>query len=365
MSLLRERRDGRHHSWTGTRGPAYALQPMDAIMSQTLPDMGRSWVRWDTAPVVPQRLASSPHSVALACAAVDPVGGHLKKSASAPLPAKDPSAHSKPGCKAQRLFDQRLVHDFELSEGEVPPWPQTQSQTWFSNTLPSRSSGLSDMARRENFKTDRYSQQIELRRAEAAQRAGASKSIGGDTQVVESGAMDNVKVLSPQAFLDDVKGVEGVIEDLSKSIRLEHLDGLSLQDRRRHAEQEAARRRKEEELRRARKAEQEARDPHRKISIKLENRRRFNAESIQKGVPMQMVEVANSIGKEQIAMVDTRALRGKCLGMTSGDRTVAQLLDTQRRRDQSTQLRDFARSMRSTRGYVELCEPPTPLASPM
>eukprot|EP00913_Durusdinium_trenchii_P036005 g33687.t1 len=62
-------------------------------------------------------------------------------------------------------------------------------------------------------------------------------------------------------------------EDLAKSILFQHLERASIEERA-AAKAEEARRRREAELRRARKKEQMARDPKRKVALKIENKRR-------------------------------------------------------------------------------------------
>lgn len=326
------RRDGR-----GKGLRHFAVAPRDNTMSQTLPEFERKEVRMDPAAssgTLP-RVASSTGSSPLSKSSSAPIIGTPSKAGD--VPEKSRSRRMMQRERALRAFDQRLTKDFEHVDRVSTPTSQRAHS-------PSRTEDiLSDMARRENFKKDKYSKQIDRGASFVGQKGGPEQA-GEDAQ-------SGVKVLTPQAFLDDVKGVEGFIEELAKSIRLEHLDGSSPQDKRRQAEMEAARKRKEDELRRARKKEQEARDPHRKIQFKLEFKRRFGegenadkANTEADGVPMQVIEFSGFKGKEQVKLVDPRALRCKCIGMDEGDRTVSQLLDTQQRREQSERFRHFARS---------------------
>lgn len=296
------------------------IQPMDAITSQTLPDMGTSWARAHT----PSSTLSSTGS------------WRTPLQSSEPLFRTDPylarSLSSSHMHKSGEMFlDQRFATSGSARVGDV----ESPSSPSFA-----RGGMMSDIVRRENATNDKYSRQIEL----GADAAGPSGSGSSDLPGPEA-TSDFMQVLPPQAFLDDVRVVEESIQDLSKSIRLEHLDGSALHTRQ-NSQLEAVRRRREEDIRRARKLEQQARDPHRKIQLKLENRRRFS-ESTHRGVPMQVVDIVGRAGKEEVSMVDTRALRGRCLGMDAGDRTVAQLLDRRMRKCEAAKLRDCARRMRS------------------
>ncbi|CAJ1449127.1 unnamed protein product [Effrenium voratum] len=77
--------------------------------------------------------------------------------------------------------------------------------------------------------------------------------------------------LDAETFADDVAQLSHTIEDLSRSLRLEHLQ--KNRDAKIAAKAEAARREKEAELRRARRKEQMARDPKRKVALRLEQGR--------------------------------------------------------------------------------------------
>lgn len=134
----------------------------------------------------------------------------------------------------------------------------------------------------------------------------------------------------------------------------------------RQLDQEEAKRRRESDLRRARRREREARDPHRKVALKLENRRRFgqgddmdatsdvatdavacrlkqptrcrSQVADEDGIPMQVIDVASANGNvHQVAVVDVRSLRAKCQGLAeggpSGPSAVRSLLEQQRRRE--------------------------------
>ncbi|CAE7413984.1 STK33 [Symbiodinium natans] len=78
------------------------------------------------------------------------------------------------------------------------------------------------------------------------------------------------------------------------------------------AKAEEARRRREAELRRARKKEQMARDPKRKVALKIENKRRFSgheedeedAKKEKDAIPLRKYEVYGESGPEKVNIVD-------------------------------------------------------------
>lgn len=138
-----------------------------------------------------------------------------------------------------------------------------------------------------------------------------------------------------EEFNEDTSAIERDIEELTRNIRLEHLalggyDGPG-RDQRLRAEREAAeQRRREQERRAARKREAEARDPHRKIALKIENKRLFGEEDA--SVPMHGVDFLGSTGAERVTLVDVRLLRSRCMQLEEGA-SVKTLLDAQARKD--------------------------------
>merc|ERR1712070_64046 len=82
-------------------------------------------------------------------------------------------------------------------------------------------------------------------------------------------------------------------------------------------EREAERRRRDAELRKARMKEKAARDPHRKIQLRIENKRRFEMDTLdQAGIPTTGVTFQGRSGSEKVNLVDVDALRSKCQGLT-------------------------------------------------
>merc|ERR1740130_645284 len=105
------------------------------------------------------------------------------------------------------------------------------------------------------------------------------------------------------------------------------------------AQLEAEKRKKEAELRKARIKEKAARDPHKKIQLRLENKRRFEMDTLDKiGIPTTTFSVQNNISIENVKIVDILSLRGKCQGLTEGIHSVHELVELQQRREKSLRL---------------------------
>jgi len=101
-------------------------------------------------------------------------------------------------------------------------------------------------------------------------------------------------------------------------------------------EREAEKRRRDAELRKARMREKAARDPHRKIQLRLENKRRFDMDSVdQADIPTTNVSFQGHGGSEKMSMVDVKALRSKCQGLTEGIHSVAKLVEMRQRKENS------------------------------
>lgn len=143
--------------------------------------------------------------------------------------------------------------------------------------------------------------------------------------------------------------IERQIDDGYRMLRLEHLARGELDLEMHHkAEQEAARRRKQEEQRRARKREQMARDPHRKITLKLANKKRFEMHTLDRqGIPMHTYSHVSSTGREQVALVDVQALASKCHGLLEGIHSVSELIELRERRERFGKIGSAASSQPS------------------
>jgi len=106
----------------------------------------------------------------------------------------------------------------------------------------------------------------------------------------------------PDVFEDTVNQIGSQITTLTKNIRMDHLagDGDGIESAVEARARERAEKRRAIELMRARKKEQEARDPHRKVALRLENTRRFKQEEVDKmDVPMAKLTFNGAHGAEK------------------------------------------------------------------
>jgi hypothetical protein len=135
-------------------------------------------------------------------------------------------------------------------------------------------------------------------------------------------------------FNEEVVAMESQIAHLGKNLHMN--GGLSKEDAEAKAleEREAEKRRRDAELRKARLKEKAARDPKRKIQLKLENRRRFDMDSVdQSGIPTTSVTFQTHAGCEKMQLVDVKALRSKCKGLSEGIHSVPKLVELQQRKE--------------------------------
>jgi len=124
------------------------------------------------------------------------------------------------------------------------------------------------------------------------------------------------------------------------------------QEARRREELEYARKQREKEMRAARKREQAARDPHRKIQLKLENKRRFEIDTLdQAGIPMKKLDFMTSRGRQKVPLVDVRGLVCQCQGLAEGIHNVRELVEKQSRSEK------FAK-------YVAMSQPASTIDTP-
>lgn len=144
------------------------------------------------------------------------------------------------------------------------------------------------------------------------------------------------------------EAIERRIKDMTKKIRMEKLnsaDGSGLREEEAQARRVEEQRQKEAAIKRARKKEQMARDPHRKIAIKLENKKSFGADAaIDAIVPMQTLDFIGSKGREQVSMVDVTVLRSRCMGLEQGA-SVENLMESQVKADRRKTLMQVSRTM--------------------
>lgn len=159
-------------------------------------------------------------------------------------------------------------------------------------------------------------------------------SLQADAAVPESpaGTQRQIEIeTSAVDFNEEVAAMENQIADIGKKMRCS--DGNNAEARK-HEEREEEKRRREQELRKARLKEKNARDPHRKVQMKIENKRRFEMDTLDKaGIPTQLHTFEGAHGKEQMSLVDVTALRSRCQGLSQGIHSVSKLVELQQRKE--------------------------------
>jgi len=156
-------------------------------------------------------------------------------------------------------------------------------------------------------------------------------------------------LIKPEEFLQETANLDHRIEDMSRAVRFDHLEGSKSEEKARQKRDEA-RKQKEAELRSARKREQEARNPQRKVALRLENKRRFEQETLEDpSIPMIKVEVP---GSHAVSVVDVRMLRSRCRMMGEGT-NVRQMLETEKNREKQDRCMSLMRSLRSATSSPE------------
>jgi len=209
-------------------------------------------------------------------------------------------------------FDRTLSKDFQGQiQAELSSLEDEQPSLTLSDGPP-LDQGLSYPARKENFKKEQYFLKFESAQHGRSGSAGTASAFNDGNETFEA-----EELVDQEVFLKDIADVDHHIQDLAKSILFQHLERASMEERA-AARAEEARRRKEAELRRARKKEQMARDPKRKVALKIENKRRFSGheeeeEGKQKdAIPLRKYEVYGEAGPEKVNIVDVLKIQSQC-----------------------------------------------------
>jgi len=205
-------------------------------------------------------------------------------------------------------FERTLSKDFQ-GQVDAESFVEQASQTL--SDLPPLDQGLSYPARKENFKREKYFMKVESSQRGRAGSAGSALTGNDGTEFLEAEELQD-----EETFVKDLIDVDHHIQDLAKSILFQHLERSSVEERA-AAKAEEARRRKEAELRRARKKEQNARDPKRKVALKIENKRRFSnyeedAKEKDRSIPLRFYEVYGEKGSEKVNIVDILKIQSQC-----------------------------------------------------
>merc|ERR1712187_757379 len=91
--------------------------------------------------------------------------------------------------------------------------------------------GLSEAARRENFKKEKYEVKFERAREGVRSSSKTQQYKGTYVEHVDSGDSEEVNIQKPEEFMKDVMEVESIMDDLGKSLRMEHLTSGGQEER--------------------------------------------------------------------------------------------------------------------------------------
>eukprot|EP00933_Yihiella_yeosuensis_P028857 TRINITY_DN22647_c0_g1_i1.p1 TRINITY_DN22647_c0_g1~~TRINITY_DN22647_c0_g1_i1.p1 ORF type:complete len:825 (-),score=169.82 TRINITY_DN22647_c0_g1_i1:82-2556(-) len=186
--------------------------------------------------------------------------------------------------------------------------------------------------RKEDFRVRLEQQGVALRSSRSFGGNAPRKTSGGPPLGLEGG--DSVDALA-ESFRNDLTGLTSRLDDLAKNFRGAQKMG---EEERKARQREEENRRFEAEKRLARKREQAARDPKKKVALRLENRRRFDDEETLDTVPMCNVEInCESGGRAKVKLVDVQLIRSKCANIDGGA-TVQTLLQLAERKEQGSGL---------------------------
>ena len=173
-----------------------------------------------------------------------------------------------------------------------------------------------------------------------------SACYGSDNEGSGPEAETEEPVLNEDLFADDVAHLTHTIEDLSKLIRFDHLQKSDSKA----AKLEAARREKEAEIRRVRKKEQMAKDPSRKVALKIERGRREKQEMLETLAKVPNAEISHrrmskdiplvpfhapgcgSGNKDPVPVVDVKKIQRSCEGL-GHHQNATEMLILRRRRE--------------------------------
>jgi len=197
-----------------------------------------------------------------------------------------------------------------------------------------------------------YYQKEEARkkRTERDQKAKLARLLAEESldDVDGPGALERIEREAAE-FLKETEKVGLRIQDTVRRLRLEKL-APGARDAQKGEEDKARReeeqRQKDLAVKRARKREQAARDPHKKVDIKIENTREFGVDaSVSATIPMQKNDFVGSSGvREQVRMVDPNALRNRCHNLENGT-TVTTLLQATAEEDRRKELLQISQTM--------------------
>lgn len=240
-----------------------------------------------------------------------------------PIDLLSPASRHVQQQAGQSTPGKRLLRDSLTASAGSLPWSACSTQDSFMGRVQTSGSGLASPTRLQNTRGKMFLEP----------RLGRSGSeVGGATIRPPGDDAEAEDMINEEDFADQVSNLSHSIEEIARNLRLDHLQKTS--DAKAAARLEAARREKEAEIRRARKKEQMAKDPRRKVALKIERGRREAAEaymqgskgdedaepkksSKQKAIPMVefMAEDCTIDNKEGVEVVDVLAIQRRCQGL--------------------------------------------------
>eukprot|EP00931_Biecheleriopsis_adriatica_P086185 TRINITY_DN60899_c0_g1_i1.p1 TRINITY_DN60899_c0_g1~~TRINITY_DN60899_c0_g1_i1.p1 ORF type:complete len:956 (-),score=194.40 TRINITY_DN60899_c0_g1_i1:71-2938(-) len=246
-----------------------------------------------------------------------------------PLPASTQSPAAQRWAKASQNLDRKFTDAYQKTSSPANAWSQPLDQ------------GLSPSTQLQNAKREQYSQHFgNVQDPDGVSGVASARHEAAAAAAAETEAREMV---NNDAFNKDLAQVTHGFDDLYRRIRLEHFGKDGGADEKARARAEAERRQKELEMRRARKKEQMARDPKRKVALKLERRRgqddkdggspaaRSKGKSRQE-VPMQNVEVHSPFGSTKVPIVDVSRIKQRC-EFVDAPISVEEMLDLRKQAD--------------------------------
>jgi len=256
-----------------------------------------------------------------------------------------------------RLFGEPCEEDHRNLAGRIRGFTASAGSLDIDHTNERPHTGLSEAARRENLKKERYELKFERAREGARTASKSQQHKGACNDSLDACDSEDINIQKPDEFMKDVMEVESIMDDLGKSLRMEHLTSGGQEERARR-ERELRRKELEEAQRRARKKEQEARDPHRKVQLRLENERRFrDEESDRLSIPMSKIKVQGQSGRKQVALVDVRQIQSRCLFLDEGTHNVGEMLCSQKRNEKQRRRAALSTSMKFSSSAPSLYGP--------
>lgn len=192
------------------------------------------------------------------------------------------------------------------------------------------------MTQKANSRTEKLRAQIEDHVQDSAL---PHRSRSANTAALVTGEptlASQLSQASSRKFEDELRSCEGRLEEMGRSIRMEHLDvspsNANVEEERKRAEE---RRKRAAHARRLREKAAKAQNPHTRVQLRIDQQRDFPDDDQDVKIPMQVVDVNCEGGKVSAPMVDVRAVQTACLGLLRTDSTITSMLELAEKREKS------------------------------